>query len=56
MHQVKPMSDEGASREILNARMSEVGVQSPKKSVVQDNIEAVQDEADIMVDAIELRE
>ena len=49
------MSDEVASREILESRMSEVGVQSPKKSFVQDNTETVQDEVDIMVDAIQLK-
>ena len=55
MHQVKPMSDEVASREILKSRMSEEGVQSTKKSFVQDNIETVEDEIDIMADAIQLR-
>ena len=51
MHQVKPMNDEVASRE----RMSEAGVQSPKNILVQDNKETVQDEVDIMVDALQLR-
>ena len=36
------------------SRMSEECVQSPKKSFVQDNKETVQDEIDIMVDAIQL--
>ena len=53
---MKPMSDEVSPREVLSSRISEPGVQSPEKSNVQDNIETVQDEVDIMVDAtIQLR-
>ena len=50
------MSEEVSLREVLSSRISEADVQSPEKSNVQDNIETVQDEVDIMVDAtIQLR-
>ena len=47
------MSDEVSPREVLSS--GTVDVQSPEKSYGQDNIETVQDEVDIMVDAIQLR-
>ena len=49
------MSDEVSPREVLRSGISEVAVQSPEKSFAQDSIETVQDEVDIMVDAIQLR-
>ena len=49
------MSNEVSSGEVLSSRISEVDVQYPEKSFVQDNIETVQDEVDIMVDAMQLR-